>query len=133
MNNDTPPSPPASVPPDLVSVPPPPVSPSSPRPPVPRPVPALGPVGQLLSDPEKWEQNHDCSTDRNRATKPFAPHCIRWSVRAAIELKYGEEWRTKIKIFMECAHKYYPGMTYKDLHRSLSHEAMMFILRETKL
>lgn len=93
----------------------------------------LGPVGQLLSNPDNWEQNHDCSTNKNRATTPSAPHCVRWSVRAATELRYGEEWPAKMKVFMEVANKYYPGRSYKTLHRCLSHEALMVLLRESKL
>jgi len=95
--------------------------------------PNLGPVGRLLSDPNKWDQERDCSTNKNRLTKPTNEHCVKWSVRAATELAYETEWPNKMRHFMTVANKYYPGYTYKELHPVLSHESMMFLIKEAKL
>jgi hypothetical protein len=93
----------------------------------------LGPVGKLLSDPNKWDQERDCSTDKNRLTLPTSDICSKWSVRAAAELYYGVDWRIKMQHFMKIAAKHYPGFGYVRLHKSLSHDGLMYLLEKSEL
>ena len=88
----------------------------------------LGPVGQLLADRTNWERDRDCSTELNRITNPTYPNCVRWSLRAATELKYPNSWREEMVKFMKIANTHYPGMPYLKLHSALTHEALMFLL-----
>ena len=105
---------------------------SNPLPPT-EPSPEYGPVYKLLLDPSKWDNERDCSTNKNRLTKPESVICVRWSVRAAVELYYKDEWRTKMRHFMNIANKHYPNRPYNNLHNALSHEAVLFLLKEAQL
>lgn len=91
----------------------------------------LGPVGDLLQDPDNWTQMRDCGTVNNRLTKPLSPEAVTWSLRAAMEKFYPEGWKEEMDRFMTTARKHYPGYTYQRLHSVLSHEALIALLRET--
>jgi len=93
----------------------------------------LGPVGNLLSDPNKWTQERDCGTSNNRTCTVNNPTAIYWSLRAALELKYPIDWKDKLGIFMTEANKHYPGMPYDRLHQSLTHQTLMYLLKKTGL
>jgi hypothetical protein len=93
----------------------------------------LGPVGKLLSDKNRWTQMRDCGTINNRHTTPDSTLATTWSLRAAAERFYPNEWRAKLTEFMTEANKHYPGKDYKVLHKSLSHEALMALLKRTGL
>lgn len=93
-----------------------------------------GPVYQLLSDPLKWDRERDCSTEKNRLTSATSDLAVRWSVRAAVEKHYPEDWKARMKHFMQLAAKSYPNFdNYNQLHSVLSHEAMLYILAESEL
>ena len=92
------------------------------------------PVFDLLSDPNKWDRERDCSTNKNRLTSPDSELAIRWSVRAAVERFYPEDWKQRMRQFMEVAAKHYPQYDrYDHLHAVLSHEAMLYLVKEAKL
>ena len=102
--------------------------------PIPSPNPIeLPPVLALLSDSNRWDQERDCSTNKNRVTLPNSPLAVKWSVRAAVEKCYPDDWKVKMRHFMSVAQKHYPGYRYDDLHSVLSYEAMYFILKEANL
>lgn len=93
----------------------------------------MGPVTQLLSDPNKWTKTTLAQTTYDHNVPPQHSTAAKWSVRGALMKHYQVDHVERLLLFMEVANKYYPIEDYEKLHQALTHEALMFILKETGL
>lgn len=92
------------------------------------------PVYELLQDENRWDRERDCSTNKNRLTSPESELAVRWSVRAAVQKCYPTCWKQKMRDFMLAAQSHYPQYArYDELHNVLSHDAMLYLVKEAKL
>lgn len=92
----------------------------------------MGPVTQLLSNPKHWTKTTLAMSETDHNLPPTHHKAAKWSVRGALMKHYPNDHSQKLEQFMEVSKKYYPMYAdYEKLHLALSHEALMFILKET--
>lgn len=91
----------------------------------------IGPVTKHLSDPDNWSKGGESLTAEGYAVPYNHPRAKKFSVVKCIQRYYPANYKEQFNKFMEVANKYYPGIQYKVLHRALTHDVLMMLLKES--